>query len=379
MKRLLLYLLALAPMAVSAQIASGFYRVQNNNTSRFISIVDTYVKIEVSGSAAGNVIADLDALYMIKDFEEKIAFNPATICYLESKGDGAYNLTGQGLDLYAKATRYLYLQDGTVAGTYQFYAEGSGAGLTVKRFLIDNTIMGDAPSIGTSSQTPSANWKLLSVDPSNSEQYFGVKPDVTASIDGSYWATMYAGFPFKPFATDTKVYTVTKVDNAFGVAVIKEVTEVPAQTPVLFRCGSSTPSGNKLTLLPSVTADLGANCLNGNYYCNDVAASTGHRNVTNYDSSTMRMLGTTADGKPAFVKSNITYLPANKCYLKVNSAPDELLIMTQAEYDAYVTGIDQITTNEKEGEKVIYDLQGRRVQAPTKGVYIVNGKKVVIK
>ena len=134
-----------------------------------------------------------------------------------------------------------------------------------------------------------------------------------------------------------------------------------------------------MTLLPSVTADLGANCLNGNYYCNDVAASTGHRNVTNYDSSTMRMLGTTADGKPAFVKSNITYLPANKCYLKVNSAPDELLIMTQAEYDAYVTGIDQITTNEKEGEKVIYDLQGRRVQAPTKGVYIVNGKKVVIK
>jgi hypothetical protein len=28
---------------------------------------------------------------------------------------------------------------------------------------------------------------------------------------------------------------------------------------------------------------------------------------------------------------------------------------------------------------IIYDLQGRRVTTPTKGIFIVNGKKVVIK
>ncbi len=32
-----------------------------------------------------------------------------------------------------------------------------------------------------------------------------------------------------------------------------------------------------------------------------------------------------------------------------------------------------------QGSQLIYDLQGRRVENPTKGIYIVNGRKVVIK
>ena len=31
------------------------------------------------------------------------------------------------------------------------------------------------------------------------------------------------------------------------------------------------------------------------------------------------------------------------------------------------------------GSEVYYDLQGRRVLYPTKGLYIVNGKKVILK
>jgi hypothetical protein len=109
-----------------------------------------------------------------------------------------------------------------------------------------------------------------------------------------------------------------------------------------------------------------------------VEASTGHRNVKAYNPSTMRMLGTTEDGKPAFVKSNISYLPANKCYLAVSSdAPDVLQIVTEAEY---ATGIHELNVSSTtDDSKVIYDLQGRRVTAPKKGLYIVNGRKVIIK
>ena len=32
-----------------------------------------------------------------------------------------------------------------------------------------------------------------------------------------------------------------------------------------------------------------------------------------------------------------------------------------------------------QNSELIYDLQGRRVENPTKGIYIVNGRKVVIK
>jgi hypothetical protein len=42
------------------------------------------------------------------------------------------------------------------------------------------------------------------------------------------------------------------------------------------------------------------------------------------------------------------------------------------------TGIDGITSNVHQ-RCAIFDLQGRRVNNPGKGMYIVNGKKVMIK
>ena len=42
------------------------------------------------------------------------------------------------------------------------------------------------------------------------------------------------------------------------------------------------------------------------------------------------------------------------------------------------TGIDKVKA-ENGKVKTVYDLQGRKVENPTNGVYIINGKKVVIK
>ena len=42
------------------------------------------------------------------------------------------------------------------------------------------------------------------------------------------------------------------------------------------------------------------------------------------------------------------------------------------------TSIDAVSTDDLKGA-VVFDLQGRRVQNTEKGIYIVNGKKVVIK
>jgi hypothetical protein len=42
------------------------------------------------------------------------------------------------------------------------------------------------------------------------------------------------------------------------------------------------------------------------------------------------------------------------------------------------TGIDDIEA-ENGNVKTIYDLQGRRVENPTNGIYIINGKKVFVK
>ena len=48
-------------------------------------------------------------------------------------------------------------------------------------------------------------------------------------------------------------------------------------------------------------------------------------------------------------------------------------------FDGNTTGIDATLVNSEKVNSVVYDLQGRKVAQPTKGLYIVNGKKVVIK
>ena len=82
---------------------------------------------------------------------------------------------------------------------------------------------------------------------------------------------------------------------------------------------------------------------------------------------------------------------ANKAYLEVNL---NKVVLQDGESDTTAPGgqlsnrlhfdfsgstdIEQTTVNVQQ-TTVIYDLQGRRVESPTKGVYIVGGKKVMIK
>lgn len=44
-----------------------------------------------------------------------------------------------------------------------------------------------------------------------------------------------------------------------------------------------------------------------------------------------------------------------------------------------ISGINNLSSNQEEGAEIIYNLQGVRVSNPSKGLYIQNGKKVIIK
>lgn len=388
MKKYLLYFMALLPLSAFAQLTAGYYRVSNVMTERYLSIVDTKAEFKIGATYANNVYADLKAIYMEVDYD-KIICNPASICYIDPVNSNSLNLKGQGLDLYDKAHRYLnYIQ--RPDGTFWLYATGSAAGITATKYLIDNTSHGTYfhPSIGDENTTSTnRNWNILQITQSDA-QCFGLKPEQQVTADGSYWTTMYAGFPCKPSDATMKAYYVSKVDNTFGLAVISALPNniIASEVPVLIQCTGATPKENKMTLLdPNTTGVPQNNQLKGNYYCNDQEKSSDdvekkHHNVTAYDAATMRMLGQTTDGKLAFVKSNIKYLPANKAYLNVSgTAPDVFRVVTEEEYQEILTGINEIASPVNNGQKVIYDLQGRRITAPSKGLYIVNGKKVVIK
>ncbi len=75
-----------------------------------------------------------------------------------------------------------------------------------------------------------------------------------------------------------------------------------------------------------------------------------------------------------------TAIPASKAYLKVlktsvDAAARELNVVFEDE----ATGISAIPMNSEVMNNNYFDLQGRRVAQPTKGLYIVNGKKIIIK
>ena len=51
-----------------------------------------------------------------------------------------------------------------------------------------------------------------------------------------------------------------------------------------------------------------------------------------------------------------------------------ILTFTVENNDTAIEGVDS-----EQGIKTIYDLSGRKVENPAKGIYIVNGKKVTVK
>ena len=86
------------------------------------------------------------------------------------------------------------------------------------------------------------------------------------------------------------------------------------------------------------------------------------------------------NSKVGFYKVNDTdrNLAAHKAFLAVpeTSTAPAFIIIGGGEG---TTGINDLRSLTEDASGNIYDLQGRRVENPTKGIYIVNGRKVVIK
>lgn len=80
-----------------------------------------------------------------------------------------------------------------------------------------------------------------------------------------------------------------------------------------------------------------------------------------------------------FTPSSVA-IPANKAYLKVlKSSVDAGARELNVVFEDEATGISAIPMNSEVMNNNYFDLQGRRVAQPTKGMYIVNGKKIIIK
>ena len=253
---------------------------------------------------------------------------------------------------------------------FNIFVQNSNAdrGYTVK---IDD---GDAVTVGHKGSGVEASGLFEIADPSaettitiagTGSSVYPVKVEfytatISAAITSEGWATFCTSAPLDfSSVTGLKAYIVTGYERT-AITTTQMTGTVPANTPLLLE-GATTA----IPVAASSSTDVSANLLK---------AGTGAE-VTKEDGKTKYVLS--ADGSTAvFKKINEAeaFVPKDKAYLEFSEEVSAPMLSIGSE----TTGIKTIDNSQLTIDNV-YDLQGRRVAQPTKGLYIVNGKKVIIK
>lgn len=171
-------------------------------------------------------------------------------------------------------------------------------------------------------------------------------PAVTAAGWASYVTPKAVRF------AEGEAFAVTAAGS--GVVTLAEVTDVPNNFPVLLK-----GEGAKTALVLETSP----------------AAPTNELRISNGGSVEGYVLANKEVGVGFYkwaggsLTSGKVYLPASA----VAGAPDFL------GFGGDATGIDEVRGKTEEVRGEFYNLAGQRVAQPTKGLYIVNGKKVVMK
>ena len=196
-----------------------------------------------------------------------------------------------------------------------------------------------------------------------------IPTDISVSVPSSKYTT-FSDHVARDFSgTAVKAYKA-KVNE--GKVVLTQVDEVPANEGVILYC--ETAGNYDIPVASGTPAAVTENELIGVNARTLVEWETGGDGKKNYILQS-GVFKKAADGG---------YLKANRAYLHTSydvttaGARDYL----EFSFDDDVTGISDATRlndNEKLINDNCFDLQGRKVTQPTKGLYIVNGKKVIIK
>lgn len=183
----------------------------------------------------------------------------------------------------------------------------------------------------------------------------------TGSLSTTITTLGYASFSW-PKALDFSnsgltAFIVTSCDG--NTLHLESVTKVPANTGLILKGSENT---YPLETTDGTTDDVSSNLLSSNT-----------DDVYTVASDDIYVLSNLDGGQPGFYKAdNGINVAKYKSYLQysVSGARRHFSIEEQT------TGITPVFYDASD---TLYDLQGRRVSKPTQGVYIRNGKKIVIK
>ncbi|MDO4200641.1 MAG: leucine-rich repeat domain-containing protein [Bacteroidales bacterium] len=234
-------------------------------------------------------------------------------------------------------------------------------------------------SIGTSAFNSCSNLasvKLNSNPTIGNDAFKDIKEGATvtmnlaaAEVGGAHWTTFYNNYGNFQTDENTEVYKGAVSGSELVLTAISDKIVDAGNAVILKSTGNPV-----MTLTATNSSDTQANDLKG------LSVRTLASDVkTNYRANTIYVMGNKSN-KFGFHKYTGAYMPANKAFLALGSGSPAPLRMV-IDDDEETTGVASMADGIDNMSDVWYTLDGRKLNGKptTKGLYIVNGKKVMIK
>ncbi len=329
MKRKLLSLLVLLMMAATGAVAQ---------TETLLTTITATAKEQASYSTA----------------------NVATVSFSYTAGGSSAYLAQWGWWGYGWSAT-VNAAEGYTITKCKFYDESNRTATDSEApFVVETTEEDKTPRING---TPIDGGNMQSKGIKKIEVYGYAPFNVTANegASGEYWATFYSNASNFKAPEGTQVFKVALAGTAIEMTEITDRIVKKGQGVVL----KKTTSGS-ITMTP--TSSNSSDDYSGNSLVGTMTNITnpGNAYVLNYKAAT---------GAGFYKLGASGTIGANKAYLTYSSGS---LAPKFFGFDGNTTSINEVRGKMEDVSGEYYDLQGRRVANPTKGLYIVNGKKVFI-
>lgn len=292
----------------------------------------------------------------------------------EEATDGKYYLRNVNTDKYVALSEYLdiptdqyqvYKTAFSLEATNEVFSSNYNVGndqTTMFLMGANNTFVNAQNGMGFNGV---ATWNHRD-DGGNYWQFIKVI-EVPLTIAANDYTTLCLPFNVKlPEGSAVKAYYASQA--AGDVLKLKEITGIiPANEGVILQNTGDAETTINLT----ITTDE-ATTLNGNKLKGVTAKREGYDALSNY-------VLATKNGATGFYKAKFTAITANKAYLPVANVQNAQGVMMAFSFGDEVTGIDNVNAAAPAAKKY-YDLQGRRVLYPAKGIFVTeDGQKVLFK
>lgn len=352
-------------------VSKGGYGTETENYKKYLTTAE--ITCDTNGDVQASVNGDLG----IKRLGGTSAFVPR-LWMFEKTADGKYNLLNVNTNSYVNVASMLTKDNQGQKDAYEIYT-------TENTFGDGYDATNDKTTMFVISSLHSTEYKFLNAaNGYRQDTYEGVGTWYDNTDAGNYWqfikvtevpltiaandyTTLCLPFNVKlPEGTAVKAYYASQATG--DVLKLTEITGIiPANEGVILQNTNKSEVANiNLTITPEEAT------LTGNQLRGVTAKREGYDVKSNY---------VLADGNKGigFYKANFTAIPANKAYLPSENIMNAQGVMMAFSFGDEVTGIDNVNAAAPAAKKY-YDLQGRRVLYPAKGIFVTeDGQKVLFK